>query len=129
MVNVRFTKKANKPKQSESIISDRCKLSSALNSDVFPDGFYSSQAKPTIDTDWQAKLDTAKARLRRIESQQSKQSQKMNLNELVSIECEVWVLRGIVDHKHSEDDLKAILKRHQKINKVPKGYNYPELMR
>ena len=34
----------------------------------------------------------------------------------VSMEYEVWVLRGIIDHKLSEDDLMAVAKRHEKIN-------------
>ena len=48
---------------------------------------------------------------------------------MMSIEFEVWVLRGIIDHKHSESDLKTVVERHKKINKVPNGYNYPELVR
>ena len=48
---------------------------------------------------------------------------------MMSLECEVWVLRGIINHGHLEDDLRAVARRHQKISKVPKGYNYPELIR
>ena len=48
---------------------------------------------------------------------------------MMSIEFEVWVLRGMIDHKHTESDLRAVVDRYKKINKVPNGYNYPELVR
>ena len=47
----------------------------------------------------------------------------------MSQEFEIWVLHGIIDHNHSENDLRAVVKRHMKINQVPKGYHYPELLR
>ena len=131
-MNVRSNKKAIKRQENENIMSDRCKLSNALNSSAFPAGFYSLQAKPADDADWQAKLYSAKARLRSIELQQSEQSQnlmvqneseketlapmKLGNKAMVSMQYEVWVLRGIIDHKHSEDDLMAVAKRHEKIN-------------
>ena len=46
----------------------------------------------------------------------------------MSHEAEIWVLHGIIDQNHSEDELRAVVKRHMKINQVPKGYNYPELV-
>ena len=48
---------------------------------------------------------------------------------MISIEFEVWVLRGMIHHKHTESDLRAVVERYKKINKVPNGYNYPELVR
>ena len=48
---------------------------------------------------------------------------------MVSHEAEIWVLQGIIRHNLAEDELRAVATRHQRINMVPKGYNYPELMR
>ena len=53
---------------------------------------------------------------------------KFSENSTLSHVAEIWVLRGIVNHSHAEDDLRAVVKRHKIINKVPKGYNYPELL-
>ena len=48
---------------------------------------------------------------------------------MMSIESEAWVVRGMIDHKHTERDLRTVVERFKKINMVPNGYNYPELVR
>ena len=41
----------------------------------------------------------------------------------------IWVLKGILNHEHDEKDLQTIKQKQRKINQVPEGYLYPELIK
>ena len=47
----------------------------------------------------------------------------------MQLEQEIWLERGILVHDLKEDDLNVIFQRYKRLNMVPEGYKYPELVK
>ena len=46
----------------------------------------------------------------------------LSIKESNDINRQLWVIRGVLDHKLDENILNLIVKKHEKIDTFPKGY-------